>query len=235
MKKLLLLLPLALALVSAKAQVYTITDEGGNNVANGSTYNIELTDENTNNTQHWTLHSTVSDDIVFQVMSTTAVSGTQNFNCVGAHCYSPNDMAAHTENLDAGNTASLSLEYKPSGHTDPAVIEIKIHKVGDENESITFYLSYTVLTAGVGEVSKQNNLIAYPNPANQNVSISYNVKEASEIIFYNIVGEQVKKVEVNAGSNQLEIETSSLPAGTYFYSMISDSKITATKRLVIKH
>ncbi len=235
MKKLLLLIPLAIAVFSAKAQVYTITDEAGDPVVDGSTYNIELTDENTNNDQHWTLHSTVSDDIVFQVIGTTAVAGTQNFNCVGLHCYSPNDMNAHTESLEAGNTASLSLQYKPNGHTDPAVIDVKIHKLGDENEAITVHLSYTVLTAGIGEVNNQNRFVAYPNPANGSVTISYNTTQQSELVIYNIVGESVGKFDLAAGSNQLDIETSSMPAGTYFYSIISDSKITATKRLVIKH
>jgi len=235
MKKLLLLLPLVFILFAAKAQVYTITDEAGDPVVDGSTYNIELTDENTTNDQHWTLHSTVSDDIVFQVIGSTAVGGTQNFNCVGAHCYAPNDMNPHTEALDGGNTAALSLEYKPNGHADPAVIDIKIHKVGDENEAIIVHLSYTVLTAGIETINTNNNFVAYPNPANNNVNISYSASESSEIIFYNIVGEQVKKILVDAGSSTVEIETSSLPAGTYFYSMVSNSKTTGTKRLVIKH
>ena len=234
MKKLLLLVPLALAIFTVQAQVYTITTEGGDPVVAGSTIDIEIPDVNTNNTQHWTLHSTVTDDIVFQVMSTTAVSGTQNFNCVGEHCYSPNNMSPHTESLDVGNTADLSLEYKPNGYSDPAVIDFKIHKLGDEDELITFSINWTIAT-GIDEISNKSSLIAYPNPANDNVKISYKVSETSEIIFYNIVGEQVKKFRVSAGANQIDVETSALPSGTYFYSMISDSKITETKRLVIKH
>ncbi len=183
-----------------------------------------------------TLHSTTNDDFVFQVMGSTQVAGTQNFNCVGAsgHCFAPNDQDPHTEDLDASNNAPVNLEYKPNGYSDPAIIDFRISSPGNESINITFSINWTIAT-GIDEITNKSSLIAYPNPANGNVKISYKVSEVSEIVFYNIVGEQVKKIMVSAGTNQIDVETSALPSGTYFYSMISDSKITETKRLVIKH
>ena len=234
MKKLLLLIPLALALFTAKAQVYTITMENGDPVADGSTTNITLADENTSNDQHWTLHSTTSADLVFQVIATTAVAGTQNFNCVGTHCYAPNDTQAHTESLDAGNIANLSLEYKPNGHPESALITFKIYPVNNESDAITFSINWSVST-GIEEVNTKPSLVAYPNPAKSHVSISYTSRDEASLVIYNIVGETVRKFDLNRGSGKIEVETSDLPSGTYFYSMVSKQKLSETKRLVIKH
>jgi hypothetical protein len=62
-----------------------------------------------------------------------------------------------------------------------------------------------------------------PNPANNSTLINYSVPEAGEVIFHvhSISGQVLysKTIEVGQGRHTLELNTSTLAAGVYFYSI----------------
>lgn len=233
MRKILLLCGLSLSLIAAKAQ-YTITDANGDPVADGATVNVELPNANDEISVHWRLHSATVDTIRFQVLSTSQAEGTVNSFCVGVKCYPPNYILSEPQALDTNNEAALILYYKPQGIADPALINYKIYSNANPNIYTTFSISFTIAT-GIKENSQSEKLLAYPNPANSFVKITYQTNENAELVLYNIVGEKVRNYPIAIGSKEIKIDTSELPAGTYFYSIVSEFSIKETKRLVVKH
>lgn len=220
------------------SQVMTITDENDQDVTNTTiVYEINAADILADNDLnigfdgHINNNSSSTKTITIFREVENIPTGAQSYLCF--ELCAPYFIDTQTSDVDANSAGLAQLHYVPKGNVEDATVTwLYTYDGGTEEARITF--EYRVIT-GIDELNAQNTFVAYPNPANDNVNISYNVTEASQIVFYNIVGEQVKQLNVTSGINTINVETSDLPAGTYFYSMISDSKITATKRLVIKH
>lgn len=233
MRRLLLILPLLFAFLASNAQ-YTLLDEEGLAIENGGLINVEVNQNIPFSEVKLHLTSATNDNIVFQVTNTTQPAGAVNSFCVGTQCYSPNYSAQATEPVDENNEALVILDYSTQGTTDSAVIDYRIFQEGDESVEFIFSISYSNTTA-IEDITSTRVLNAYPNPANSSVKISYDTAEDAQIILYNIVGNAVKKIDILAGSEILNIEISDLSSGTYFYSISSQTGLSETKRLVIKH
>ncbi|MCU7549931.1 Ig-like domain-containing protein [Chitinophagaceae bacterium LB-8] len=75
-----------------------------------------------------------------------------------------------------------------------------------------------------------------PNPAQGSTLIRYYIPAkagTAQLILTNLNGHVVQKFILNKGSGQTSINTSSLPAGTYIYSLYIDGKQADRKLLVI--
>ncbi|MGL4599087.1 MAG: T9SS type A sorting domain-containing protein [Bacteroidia bacterium] len=94
--------------------------------------------------------------------------------------------------------------------------------------------------AEVANGLKEENLLlftdVFPNPANANTTISYNLKTSGEvqINIYNILGESIQTQTINAtsGKNQTTLNIENLPDGVYMIQIQIGTSI-ATKSLVI--
>ncbi|RYE13752.1 MAG: T9SS type A sorting domain-containing protein [Sphingobacteriales bacterium] len=73
-----------------------------------------------------------------------------------------------------------------------------------------------------------SSLKYYPNPVTDKLNISYS-GEISSVVIYNIVGQQVLNVAPNA--NNAEVNTASLPLGTYICTVTSRGS-TATIKII---
>lgn len=79
----------------------------------------------------------------------------------------------------------------------------------------------------------------YPNPASNNVMFTFNLEDETPIRveFYNLIGQKVMiepdKI-FSAGRHTIHLETKILPAGTYFYSLITPTQSHTGKLLIIK-
>ncbi|CAN5388224.1 hypothetical protein BH10BAC2_BH10BAC2_44430 [soil metagenome] len=75
-----------------------------------------------------------------------------------------------------------------------------------------------------------------PNPLRNNTSIRYNIpadaKNAS-LLITDINGKSIKQLIVKGGSGVINIDASSLNAGTYNYTLVIDGRIIETKRMVV--
>jgi hypothetical protein len=76
-----------------------------------------------------------------------------------------------------------------------------------------------------------------PNPVNGSTVIRYRIPETStsaRLILTNAKGQIVKMVNINnKGTGQLSLNTISLAAGTYNYTLYVDGRQVDAKRLVI--
>jgi hypothetical protein len=76
-----------------------------------------------------------------------------------------------------------------------------------------------------------------PNPFNNSTLINYTLSESfssAQIIVTDKSGKVIKQVPVSAaGKGSLRIDASSLPSGTYQYSLLVDGKLIDTKQMIL--
>lgn len=75
-----------------------------------------------------------------------------------------------------------------------------------------------------------------PNPFAEKTNITFFIPDdiqKAEIIFFNVDGKILKKVNVNErGNSSMEVFASNLSSGIYSYSLIADGKLIDTKKMV---
>ncbi|MES2394480.1 MAG: T9SS type A sorting domain-containing protein [Bacteroidota bacterium] len=83
---------------------------------------------------------------------------------------------------------------------------------------------------GVLESSANLLTIAYPNPFKDKLTVKYAGIESIDV--FNVIGEKVQTIELEATNSKLEIDFSNLPSGMYFYRTYKEGAIVETKRIV---
>jgi hypothetical protein len=76
----------------------------------------------------------------------------------------------------------------------------------------------------------------YPNPATNNVTISYpdlTHKEQREIIILNSLGVEVKHIRLMRGDEETRTDISSLPSGIYFVTLMEKGSRIATSKMMV--
>jgi hypothetical protein len=84
-----------------------------------------------------------------------------------------------------------------------------------------------------------NNVLptsAYPNPSNGQIHIEYKLPDGvptGEIVITNIQGTEVKRYKVGSVFNDILIEKSDLPSGSYFYKLVTEKGESEARRIII--
>ena len=104
-----------------------------------------------------------------------------------------------------------------------------------------FSLSGTLTT----DIAEANGLLMqqsgqlsklYPNPSNGAVTLQYelpNGETEGELILYNMQGMEVKRYKIDNTFNDILLDNTQLPAGTYFYQLQTSKGAVGTKKMVI--
>jgi hypothetical protein len=83
------------------------------------------------------------------------------------------------------------------------------------------------------------SLSAYPNPATSYSTIKYSVPtkyNSAKVVVRNMLGSVVKTINVKGGTTgKINLNTTDLNNGVYFYSIIADGSVLSAKKLVVKH
>jgi len=77
---------------------------------------------------------------------------------------------------------------------------------------------------------------AYPNPSNGQIRIEYQLPEGvstGELIITNIEGIEIKKYQVGNIFNEILIEKSDLPSGSYFYKLVTEKGESEARKIMI--
>lgn len=71
----------------------------------------------------------------------------------------------------------------------------------------------------INQAQSKNKSVAYPNPARNIITLSYNLPSGntSEIRIFNTAGQLVKTIPVGPHFNEVQVDVSSFPHGTYIY------------------
>ncbi|MCK9613874.1 MAG: T9SS type A sorting domain-containing protein [Bacteroidales bacterium] len=104
-----------------------------------------------------------------------------------------------------------------------------------------FSLSGT-LTTDIAEANgllmQQNGQLSnlYPNPSNGAITLQYelpNGETEGELILYNMQGMEMKRYKIDNTFNDILLDNTQLPAGTYFYQLQTSKGAVGTKKMVI--
>lgn len=131
----------------------------------------------------------------------------------------------------SGITRARGLLADPAGASDDELFFF--------SNSNPYLRAHTDATVSISSDNELNaNLIAAPNPSNDATIISFTLNSSSlaTITVTNMLGKEIHTVSnnFNAGRNNIELSTSDLQSGIYFYSINVNGK-SQTKKLVIAH
>jgi hypothetical protein len=164
------------------------------------------------------------------------ISGTENYFCWES-CYSPATDTS-TGNVILNPNAVFNdtfLDYKPAGNTGETVILYTFQNVGNDADSASVMVRFNGTVTSIKEVTsaaKLNSL--YPNPANNNVTVNYELNQgAASLEIKNLLGQVQRVTPIVAGSKSANLNVADLPSGIYFVTLKSNGNIIDTKRLVV--
>lgn len=113
----------------------------------------------------------------------------------------------------------------------------------DENNNaglLSGNINYTPSASGIETSSiLVNSISLFPNPSNENAKMNFTLAENSAVTMkvYDMTGQLVETVlseEMTAGDHAVNVETSSLPSGVYFITLVSGES-SVTRRLTVQH
>lgn len=152
------------------------------------------------------------------------------------------------------NVANFQLEKSVDGKNFKKIHECSANNTkqlssynfsDDAKQSGTFYyrlkmndsngeFSYSnIIYVNISNLLKTPNAITklYPNPANDKITVEYHTQKRSSLIIVNAIGHVVYETTIYPSKNQLEIDVSSLLAGTYF-TIIKNDNIYESQKFI---
>ncbi len=242
MKKLFLLLLLAIASVSATiAQEVQITKDGVD-YTNG-TYNcwFDITDYTGNlpySLSGFEVKNIGPSSKTLRMTRTeiSVVDSTENYFCWES-CYSPQTNISLGNVILNSNQSFLNmyLDYKPKGHYGITTIRYRIENIADTTDGASILVHFSATPTSVKDltpVAKLNSL--FPNPAKNSITVNYTLNPSqSNLEIRNVLGQIQKNVMLTAGSKSVNLNVDDMPSGIYFITLKSNGNVIDTQRLIV--
>ena len=169
------------------------------------------------------------------------IEGAVNTFCWGGQCYPPFVDTSSTPTTIAPQAVSyeFSGDHSPNGFVGITKVKYTFYNMANPDDNTIIIVNYDASeTNSIKDNSAQYSLSkAYPNPANNFVSVDYYQKGNSEarIAIFNLLGSKVKEIELAKSFGTLTINTSDFIEGIYFYSLLINNEASQTQKLIIKH
>jgi hypothetical protein len=172
----------------------------------------------------------------------TLATGHLNYFCWD-ECLSPNGNISGNDTILAGATSTKFKAYlTPGGNMGTSTASYKFFDINNPSDSIVQQFTFVISTSTSSDktlaVRNVNELsLAYPNPAGTYTRIDYELsgsaKEAN-IKIYNILGSEIRKIELANRQGTVSIDTDSMTEGMYLYSLVVNGKTISTKKFIVK-
>jgi plastocyanin len=95
--------------------------------------------------------------------------------------------------------------------------------------------SFTASTVSVkSKQSKDQALVLYPNPVKTKLHVVLNVHSASQMVIYDLLGNEVKKMNVVANKNDYMFNLENNKSGVYFLKVLDGNRTLAVKKFIIE-
>ena len=167
------------------------------------------------------------------------VNGTVNSFCIGS-CYMPGTYESNEDFfLLAGATTErdeVYFEFFPEGHSGESTIYYEFWDNDNPDDKVSVTVNYSILATSVQSRFNETTLNAYPNPVTgSTVSINYDfvsVPNNAKLILHNILGVEVKTINLQQSAGKLTIDIDNFPKGIYLYSLENNGRKISTKRFV---
>jgi hypothetical protein len=175
---------------------------------------------------------------VQRIQNDTA-AGHSSFFCWGGACF----PAATTEspfffNLNPGDVdTTLEAKLDPLGHVGQSVVTYCFFDMDNPSDSDCVTFNFNATAVGVDELSGNRALsVAAPNPADNYTVIGYATTAKNvRLVISNLLGAVVKDLPLSDKQNSLVVSTSDLKTGIYIYSLQQESRIIASRKLIVNH
>ena len=130
-----------------------------------------------------------------------------------------------------------SLNYQwvvPDNITSQGQIRIVMDNVGFDYDDNSENFTITTFTA-INEVSNGSELKVFPNPMNQNATITFAnpANEKHTLIFYNSEGKIIREL-VDLTTEHVLFKRNNLASGLYFFHLRTKNKILAKGKIIIE-
>jgi hypothetical protein len=144
--------------------------------------------------------------------------------CAGAYCRQ--DSVSDAFNIPPSGeytefTMDLTIDEVPQPYS------IYKMKVSNDNVACSVTIRFQAYAEGINDVAS-STLTAYPNPAQGNVNISYDVNQPSTLAIYDMQGRVVRNLSVSGSGNAV---VDNLPAGIYTYGIVGSGSV---QKLIVK-
>ena len=213
---------------------------------NSSDPSIHMWGDTVTLVSHLTIFNTSASSKTVHVVrsNNNLASGHSSYFCWGTNCYTPpTDFSSTPQIIAAGGSDHSFLGYlnprdSMGPHLGTSIVQYCFYDASNPGDSVCVDMTYIFTPVGIGEISSKTYLSnPYPNPADALTSISYNVSDSknARMIIYNMLGSAVKEIKLAEKQSTILIATSDLKQGVYFYSIVTDGKQLASKKLVISH
>lgn len=232
-----------LILFTVSSQNLTILS-GSVPIANGDTYTIA---GDTSGTVYSYLNCTNQgvDTIAVKVKKKiiNKVFGSDNTFC-WVNCYTPDVMVSTAYiKIAPGATASDFIgEYQAHGNIGITTILYTFYDKDNEADSSSVSVKYDCSLSSIDKKLPEEKITlsnAYPNPADNFVSFSYDIPfnsvNNSKLIIRDLVGNTVYETNFFNQQGVVKIECNDFSNGVYFYSFLIHDQPLITRKLVIKH
>jgi hypothetical protein len=105
------------------------------------------------------------------------------------------------------------------------------------NDSAFVDIKFAITTVGLNKISKEDYTVTVgPNPSNGQFNVNYDFTKnfSTKVIeIYDMLGQQVKAIPLNANKGTVNVTASELNSGIYFYNFRLDGKLTESQKLII--
>lgn len=148
--------------------------------------------------------------------------------------YSPGDYNSSQIITTESKFDTSSLWY---GYYKPEWVFNQSYKFENHIVDFRLYTHFDTTSISLPSINNLNVSQNVPNPFNNVTTIKYGlVKSASvNVVIYNISGTKLMTITEGlktAGSHQIQIDASNLPAGVYYYSFTADGS-SITKKMIV--
>ena len=161
-------------------------------------------------------------------------AGTQTRVAVGSGSVTLSGMAMSWANF------SIPISYSDANNPDSCIIVLSASGTTPTNNDYLWVdnLGFTVSTAGINTIDNYvSNIVAYPNPSSENISVELNAQNPSHINLQlvDITGKSIYEVNsgVIQGSYKHTINTTTIAKGIYFLKVTANNA-TEVKKIVIQ-
>lgn len=90
---------------------------------------------------------------------------------------------------------------------------------------------FQAYTLGIDDVLANSRLSAYPNPAEGQFRVSYEVSQPATLAIYDVQGRVVRQMPVCGNGT---VMVSDLPAGIYAYGIVENGRRSQMQKLIVK-
>ena len=139
--------------------------------------------------------------------------------------------------VPAGESKVVSAHFSVPCETAVGTAEtfvVSLVNKTTSNEDFAFNVTITYKGNSITDVQTiDNTVFAYPNPATDNVYVSYSIKGCGQLVVTDITGRQILEQPVN-NDGIISINVERFHKGVYLYGIRTGNSLGEMKKLVVK-